>query len=248
MFALTASGCSEQETTSPAGPAVDRPESGTTGITAAEKATLYPVIAELASGTSKVTFYDAGEGNVYMTQLMDAGRDPLVEKSMDGLTYAEFHARLAPGMPVPVLLAAARDTFRIALPEDLESGESASLPGTSGTLAKRAGQWDLWFQQNYCVSVNQCLLNRTGAATDWVQSTYRKYSFFNVLVYQGYQITTMVKIAGNTGVTGTVLYGQVWYGSGRSGTDFWGYREKKTHRLDISDGSGDGWHIAASYI
>jgi hypothetical protein len=244
---LLATGC--QQEPSPVSPAVDSPRSDIPGLTAEEKSTLYPVLSEVTSGTSKVTFYDAGDGSVFMTQLFDAGRNPLVDESMDGLTFAEIHSRLAPGKPVPALLA--KNTFRIAAPVEHEFGpvEAAPLLGEPGApLGKVAGQWDLWFQQNYCDDVNQCLLNRTGSSTDWVQSTNRKYSVFWVMLYQGSQITTKIKVDGNTVVTGTVLYGQVWSGWGQSGTNWLGAREKKTHRLEISDGSGDGWHIAAWYL
>lgn len=243
---LLATGCQEQ---SPSAPGADSPRSEVTGLSAEERATLYPVLSEIVSEAGKVTFYNAGDGSVFMTQLFDAGRNPIVGESMDGLTYADIHALLAPGEPVPEQLAS--DTFRISLPPNHEFGpaEAAPLAGESGgPLAKTAGQWDLWFQQNYCDDVNQCLLNRTGSSTDWVQSTNRKYSLFWVMLYQGSQITIKVKVGGNTVATGTVLYGQVLQASGTSGTNWLGVREKKTHRMEISDGSGDGWHIAAWYL
>ena len=236
-------GCNQESPSgNPSGPSESNP-SNTTEIRSLEK------LVDIKVGEKSVTLYKGPEQTFLVEAVQPKGEPSLLTPEMNGWNWKQIQEKLAPGQKAAEGLEAIpfHSQESIGTPAPIYSGEgniSTSLTETGpGPLAKTAADAG-WFQTNFCTNGNAfswCLLNRSGG-DDWGWSNC-KMSFINIIVNFGVQIQLKIKIGGSNTLTTTILndnYVHSW--TSTSGKNWLGLIKQETHRYDITNTAGSGWH------
>jgi hypothetical protein len=245
VLSLFLFGCSKEKNAAPTSPVNTQMQ--TAGV---------HLLSEIQVGSGSVTFVANGANLAILTKSLPGQPAPLGAE-MAGLTFAEIHHKLAPGIPVPLELMKSKERFEVRA--DNSEGvkvqgdcKQTSIPESPerGMNPTAADLNDLWFSNNYCHpssfynGFNACLLNRTperGLSTDWALSNATR-TYVHVYPYKGQQIHLHGQVDGNGLFDVDLLSGWVYNYYMYSGQAWWGCRTNKQHYYTITNTSGCGWH------
>lgn len=213
------------------------------------------VISELKVGDGAVTFYSNGKFLSFLEK-RKPGAAPIISDDMNGLTFAEIYARLAPGQRVPEELSDVRDRYSVIPSHEIVAQDSSDgnhqdvEPVTPPFLAKTADLNDAWFHDNYCNKIwsawsgyKACLLNRAGPGTDWAWANATRSAVY-VYPHTGTFIHLNGKVDGSGIFDADLLTGWVYYYYMYSASKWYsfGCRTTLQHYYTITHTLNQFWH------